>query len=218
MRFENLSGFQTLCICFLQKSRFTFNKPSISTLASDTKFTIYRVTSFVRCCLKKCFTEWTKQVHEKLDGEIISIDGKTIRGSRDKNQRPIHMISAWLGEQELVLGQMIVEEKTNEITTIPLLPELLDINGCIVTADAMSCQREIAKKITHGKGDYVLSLKENQPTLYEYAQTYFDDALKNPQWYPEIQSYETLDKGHGRIERRRYYLTSDLAGLANAKE
>ena len=99
-----------------------------------------------------------------------------------------------------------------------LLLELLDINGCIVTADAMSCQREIAKKITHGKGDYVLSLKENQPTLYEYAQTYFDDALKNPQWYPEIQSYETLDKGHGRIERRRYYLTSDLAGLANAKE
>ena len=82
----------------------------------------------------------------------------------------------------------------------------------------MSCQREIAKKIIHGKCDYVLSLKENQPTLYEYAQTYFDDALKNPQWYPEMRSYETLDKGHGRIERRRYYLTSDLSGLTNAKE
>ena len=100
------------------------------------------------------------------------------------------MISAWVGEQELVLGQMSVEDKTNEITTVPLLLELLDINGCIVTADAMSCQREIAKKITDSKGDYVLSLKENQPTLYDYAQTYFDDALKSHQWYPEIQSYE----------------------------
>ena len=125
----------------------------------------------------RCFTQWTNQVHEKLGGEVISIDGKTVCGSISENRKPIHMISAWASEQELVLGQMCVDEKTNEIPTVPLLLELLDISGCIVTADAMSCQREITKKIIDGKGDYVLSLKENQPTLYEYADTYFKDAL-----------------------------------------
>ena len=103
---------------------------------------------------KRCFIQWTNQVHEKLIGEIISIDGKTVRGSKSEERRPIHMISAWATEQELVLGQISVEEKTNEIPTVPLLLELLDISGCIVTADAMSCQREITKKIIDGKGDY----------------------------------------------------------------
>ena len=104
---------------------------------------------------KRCFIQWTNQVHEKLTGEIISIDGKTVRGSKSEERRPIHMISAWATEQELVLGQISVEEKTNEIPTVPLLLELLDISGCIVTADAMSCQREITKKIIDGKGDYL---------------------------------------------------------------
>ena len=167
---------------------------------------------------KRCFSEWTKQVHAKTDGEIISIDGKTVCGSKSEERKPIHMISAWATEQELVLGQMCVEEKTNEIPTVPLLLDLLDISGCIVTADAMSCQREIAKKITDGEGDYVLSLKENQPTLYEYAETYFKDALEHPQWYPEMTTCETVDKGHGRIERRTYYYSPDLSGLANAKD
>lgn len=167
---------------------------------------------------KRCFTEWTNQVHEKLWGEIISIDGKTLCGSRSEKRKPIHMISAWATDQELVLGQMCVEEKTNEIPTVPLLLDLLDVSGCIVTADAMSCQREIAKKIKDGKGDYVLSLKGNQPTLYEYAEDYFKDALEHPQWYPEMISCETVDKGHGRIEKRTYCLSSDLSGLATASE
>lgn len=167
---------------------------------------------------KSCFSEWTKQVHEKLANEIISIDGKTIRGSKSENRKPIHMISAWVSEQEMVLGQMSVEEKTNEITTVPLLLKLLDISGCIVTADAMSCQREITKKITEGKGEYVLSLKENQPTLYEYAETYYKDAVDHPQWYPKMAMCETVDKGHGRIERRTYYLSSEVSGLENADE
>ena len=128
------------------------------------------------------------------------------------------MISAWASEQELVLGQMCVEEKTNEITTVPLLLELLDISGCIVTADAMSCQREIAKKIIDGKGDYVLSLKENQPMLYEYAETLFNDASEHPELYPEMTSCETLDKGHGRIEKRTYHLFPDLSGLTTAQD
>lgn len=167
---------------------------------------------------KKCFTQWINKVHEKTAGEVISIDGKTICGSKGENRKPLHMISAWVSEQQMVLGQKCVEEKTNEITTVPLLLELLDISGCIVTADAMSCQKEITKKIINGKGDYVLSLKENQPALYEYAKTYFDDALENRHLYPEMASYETIDKGHGRIEKRTYYLSSDLSGFENLKD
>ena len=167
---------------------------------------------------KKCFTQWAGYIHERLTGEIISIDGKTVCGSKSEERRPIHMISAWATEQELVLGQMCVEEKTNEITTVPLLLDLLDINGCIITADAKSCQKEITKKIIDGKGDYVLSLKENQPTLYEYTDTYFKDALDHPQWYPEMTSCETVNKGHGRIEKRIYYLSPDLSGLETAPE
>ena len=128
---------------------------------------------------KRCFTQWTDQIREKIVGEIISIDDKTVCGSRSEERKPIRMISAWATEQELVLGQMCVGEKTNEIPTVPLLLDLLDISGCIVTADAMSCQREITKKITSGEGDYVLGLKENQPTVYEYAKTFFKDALEH---------------------------------------
>ena len=84
----------------------------------------------------------------KIANEVISIDGKIVRGNRSENQKPIHMISAWASGQQLVLGQRSVEEKTNEITTVSLLLELLDIKGCIITADAMRCQREIAKRIT----------------------------------------------------------------------
>lgn len=167
---------------------------------------------------KKCFSEWTQRVHEKINGEVISIDGKTLRGSRSDQRKPIHMVSAWVSEQQMVLAQRCVDEKTNEITTVPLLLEMLDITGCIITADAMSCQREIVQQIADGKGDYVLSLKENQPALYEYAQTYFEDALAHPQWYQEMTFCETIDKEHGRIEKRSYYLSSNLSGLGSVKE
>ncbi len=167
---------------------------------------------------KRCFHEWIKQVHEKTAGEIISIDGKTVCGSKSRTQKPIHMISAWVSEQQMVLGQKCVPEKTNEITTVPLLLEMLDIHGCIVTADAMSCQKEIAKRIVKGKGDYVLSLKENQPLLYDYTKTYFTDVMKNRSLYPEVITHETHDKGHGRMEKRTYYLSSDLSGLESISE
>lgn len=167
---------------------------------------------------KKCFTQWANRVHEKVAGEIVSIDRKTVYGSKSDKRKPIHMVSAWVSEQEVVLGQLCAEEKTNENTTGPLLLVLLDISGCIVTADAMSCQRDITKKIVDREGDYVLRLKENQPTLYEYAQTYFRDALENQKWYPEMTSCETIDKEHGRIEKRTYYLSSDLSGLDIAKD
>ena len=97
---------------------------------------------------KRCFSQWTNRIREKLPGEVINIDGKTACGSRSTRRKAIHMISAWATEQELVLRQMCVAEKTNEISSVPLLLELLDVSGCIVTADAMNCQREIAKKIS----------------------------------------------------------------------
>lgn len=118
----------------------------------------------------------------------------------------------------MVLAQRSVDEKTNEITTVLLLLEILDITGCIITADAMCCQREIVQQITQNKGDYVLSLKENQPALYEYAQTYFEDAVAHPQWYQEMTFCETINKEHGRIEKRSYYLSSDLSGLESVRE
>lgn len=167
---------------------------------------------------RKCFTLWVNGIHERTAGEIISIDGKTLCGSRDQNQKPIHMISAWASQQQLVLGQRSVEEKTNEIPTVPLLLAMLDISGCIVTADAMSCQKETVRKVIDGKGDYVISLKENQPTLHEYAAVYFDDALRNRHLYPEMSTITTTDKGHGRLEVRTYYLTTDLSGIENLQD
>lgn len=99
------------------------------------------------------------------------------------------------------------DEQTNEISTVPLLPESADISGCIVTADATSCQREIAKKIISGKGDCVLNLKKNHPMLCQYAETCPKDALEHPQQYPEMTTCETVDKRHGRIAKNLLYVT-----------
>ncbi|MCC8455811.1 ISAs1 family transposase, partial [Streptomyces rochei] len=118
--------------------------------------------------LNRCFLQWVETLVTKMGGEIIPIDGKTIRGSYDRNQgkSALHIISAWSSEQRLVLGQMKVEDKSHEITAIPALLELLDITGSIITIDAMGTHTEIAKKIIDKKGDYVLALKANHPTLY----------------------------------------------------
>jgi DDE_Tnp_1-associated/Transposase DDE domain len=112
---------------------------------------------------RRCFMSWTEGVREKTAGKVIAVDGKTARGSRDraKNRNPLHMISAWADANRLVLGQEATEEKSNEITAIPKLLALLDLHGCIVTIDAMGCQRAIAERIVEQGGDYVLGLKEN---------------------------------------------------------
>lgn len=159
---------------------------------------------------EKCFREWVETICHKTEGEIICIDGKTIRRSGDSGRNPIHMVSAWANEQRVVLGQMAAAEKSNEITAVPRLLEVLDIAGCIVTADAMSCQKGITKTMAAQKADYVLGLKENQPLLYRETKEYFQAAFAEPKRYPAIQMEETLDKGHGRIEKRRYYLTSEI--------
>ncbi len=119
--------------------------------------------------VKRCFIEWVKTIAKISDGEIIAIDGKTLRQSYDssKNKAAIHMISAWANSANMVVGQIKTEEKSNEITSIPKLIKILELKGCIVTIDAMGTQKEIAKTIIDAKADYVLALKSNQQTLYE---------------------------------------------------
>jgi predicted transposase YbfD/YdcC len=162
-----------------------------------------------------CFISWTKSVHTQTEGELISVDGKTARGSRDRknNKNPLHMVSAWCASNRLVLGQEATEVKSNEITAIPKLLALLELRGCIVTIDAMGCQRDIAKQIVDQGGDYVLGLKGNQGTLHEAVEDYFTTAQASEFKAIKYDYIEEVDKGHGRLEIRRYWITDDLQTL-----
>ena len=156
--------------------------------------------------MERSFLSWVKSVTQKTKGEIISIDGKTVRGSQDAKSRAIHMVSAWANANQLVLGQVRTEEKSNEITAIPTLLELLELKGCIVTIDAMGCQKDIAKRITTAEADYVLGLKGNQNDLHEDVKLYFDHINV------DLKTI-TKEKGHGRIETREYFLETEIDWL-----
>ena len=166
---------------------------------------------------KRSFRRWAESIRVKIKGEVISIDGKTSRGSGDDETKAVHMVSAWLSEQKMVLGQIAVPEKTNEITAVPELIKMLDIGGCILTADAMSCQKTIVAEIVRKKADYVIGLKGNQSGLLEYAELLYEGIRKEPGLY-EVKSIVTRDKGHGRQEVRTYYLSTELSGLHQQKE
>lgn len=159
---------------------------------------------------QECFMSWSQSLAEKVEGEIISIDGKTSRGSRSKTRNPLHMVSAWACTNQLVLGQEATDEKSNEITAIPKILKLLELKGCVVTIDAMGCQREIAKQITEKGGDYVLSLKGNQGSLHEAVKDFFNIAEAKEYAGVKYNFLEEIDKGHGRVETRRYWITSHL--------
>ena len=156
--------------------------------------------------LQNCFLGWVKQIVKKTKGEVIAIDGKQSRGSYDRNQKKsaLHVVSAWSNKNRLVLGQVKVKNKSNEITAIPALLKLLDINGCIVTLDAMGTQTEIADLIVQQGGDYVLSLKANHPTLLNSVKQCFDRLL--PLDRKEIKSeysHESkTEAGHHRLDKR----------------
>ncbi len=184
--------------------------------------TIQRVWSMIEPSdFEKCFCTWVEAVCGKKDGEVVSIDGKTLRRSGGGDQRPIHMVSAWANERQLVLGELAVEEKSNEITAVPQLLDMLDmldVAGCVITADAMGCQKEITKKIIEKDAEYVLSLKENHPVLCHEVQEYFSEAIKKAEFYPEMEQHKTLDCGHGRIEKRTYYLSTEVSWYQDLKQ
>jgi len=152
-----------------------------------------------------CIQQWLEEIGREI-GSHIAIDGKTLRGSFDKaaGKNPLHLVSAWASEARLTLGQIAVDSKSNEITAIPLLLELLDLKGATVTIDAMGCQKEIAAKIVAGGGDYLLALKDNHPTLYEAVCQEFMAALEADTPPAEIRRHVTVEISRGRKERREY--------------
>jgi predicted transposase YbfD/YdcC len=154
-----------------------------------------------------CFLLWTQSIQQQTRGEVIALDGKTLRHSFDTatGKKAIHMVSAWATQNRLVLGQVKVEEKSNEITAIPALLSLLDLNGCIVTQDAMGCQKAIAKQIVEQGGDYVFSLKGNQEQVHTDVRLFFEHALATQFLDIPYQVVESVEKDHGRIETRRVY-------------
>jgi len=186
--------------------------------------TFRRVMGMIKAeALEECYQQWVNEIlgsvrFEEKKGDNVGIDGKTVRGSGKPGLKPIHMISAWSSRAGLTLAQLRTSEKSNEITTIPDLLEVLDIAGSIVTIDAMGCQTNIAKAIIAGKGEYVLACKGNQEGLHEEIKEYFDyaDTLTKEEDKEEILYSKKVvrEKGHGRIEKRTYELIEDCELLS----
>ncbi len=165
--------------------------------------------------LKECFLRWIRTIAQAIGGEVVAVDGKTVRRSFDRTDEKsaIHVVSAWASENRIVLGQVKVDEKSNEITAIPELLSVLEIRNCIITIDAMGCQRAIAKVIQDKGADYVLALKGNQSTLRDDVELFFQDAEEHVFKGTEYDYHTTLDKDHGRIEKREYWTVADLEWL-----
>jgi predicted transposase YbfD/YdcC len=184
------------------------------------------------------FLSWVHAISARTAGQVVAIDGKTLRRSYDRgaNKAPIHMISAWAWANCVVLGQLKTEEKSNEITVIPELLNILALEGCIVSIDAMGCQKDIAARIVEQEADYVLALKGNQGATHQNVVAFFDqlqqqaheqqheqqhEPQQKPQqkaWEHATDSYETVDGDHGRIEIRRYWQVDDLSWLAERSQ
>jgi predicted transposase YbfD/YdcC len=162
--------------------------------------------------LHELFCTWVKSVVSELYG-VVAIDGKQARGTKDTSKRPLHVVSAFSAECGLILGQLSCEEKSNEITAIPKLLEMLEINGCIVTIDAMGTQTEIAKTIKNKQADYILALKENQKSLYNAVKLYLDDIYSEKKLLNEVNYCKNVSKGHGRIEVRECIISEEIGWL-----
>lgn len=148
----------------------------------------------------------------RRERDVVRVDGKTLRGSAGAGHKAYHVVSAFVSEQCITLGELKTEEKSNEITAVPELLDMLDLKGSIVTADAMSCQKKIAERIVEKEADYVIGLKENQPTLLEDARLYFEH------FSGECARFQTKEKGHGRIETRTYSLVTELDWLEQRQD
>jgi len=155
----------------------------------------------------ECFTAWVASLCDS-DGEIVAIDGKTSRRARRGEAHPLHLVSAWASRQRLVIGQEATAAKGNEITAIPLLLERLELTGALVTIDAIGCQRGIAQAIQARGADHLLALKDNWPTLAEEVRLFFDQAPPGA-----LDTHETIDGDHGRIETRRHAVSCEVDWL-----
>jgi predicted transposase YbfD/YdcC len=163
---------------------------------------------------EKCFVSWVSSISTLLPGDVISIDGKTLRRSHDNSdsKKSIHMVSAWSTSNAMVLGQFKTHEKSNEITAIPMLLEMLSIEKSLVTIDAMGCQKKIAECILNKGADYLLAVKENQPTLYEEINRLFFDSRET--FEKDFSNFtEQTNKGHGRVETRRCWVSNNISAL-----
>ena len=165
--------------------------------------------------LLACVTRWLAALGWTAAGEVVAIDGKTLRGSFDTaaGQSPLHLVSAFATEARLVLGQVACAAKSNEITAIPLLLELLDLHGAVVTIDAMGCQTKIAAAIRDAGADYVLAVKDNQPTLHRTLIDAFVASAEADDTDPTLRRLKTVGRGHGRGERREYFCAPVPAAL-----
>jgi predicted transposase YbfD/YdcC len=152
-------------------------------------------------------------LQQVTEGDIVPIDGKTVRRSGTASQKAMHLVSAWSKANGIVLGQISTEEKSNEITAIPKLIESLALEGCIVTIDAMGCQTEIAQAIVDKGAHYLLSVKDNQKGLHDELKSHFDAPVIGP----ALRTAESTDKGHGRIEVRRISVSDDVEALVEAE-
>ncbi len=159
---------------------------------------------------EQCFQMWIQSLVEKLGVEVVAIDGKALKGSYDRKSqlKALHLVSAWSREHRLVLGQTKVNAKSNEITAIPALLEMLDISGCIITIDAMGTQKSIAEKIIAADADYILSLKDNHPALHKQVKNWFEVAQSFGFKNVDVNISHRVEKGHHRIENRKVYTVS----------
>jgi predicted transposase YbfD/YdcC len=165
---------------------------------------------------QQCFVSWVTTISRLTVGEVVALDGKTLRRSHDKGagKAAIHMVSAWASQNRVVLGQVKVDDKSNEITAIPALLRVLALQGCIVTLDAMGCQTEIAAQIIEQEADYLLALKANHGRLYQEVERLFNDALTDPKKAIPYQTNRTVNKDHGRLEIRQCWTISHPQYLA----
>jgi predicted transposase YbfD/YdcC len=172
---------------------------------------------------QKCFQGWIAQAVATDDNgpaRLVAIDGKTCRRSHDAAQGlgPLHIVSAWASEEGIALGQVAAEEKSNEITAIPLLLKRIELTNTLITIDAMGCQKEIAREIVAGGGDFVIAVKDNRPKLREAMGAYFEKHLERDLEDLKYRFHETRDQGHGRLDERSYFLTKVPSDFAVKKE
>jgi predicted transposase YbfD/YdcC len=176
-----------------------------------------------------CFLGWTQSVRQAIPQEIVALDGKALRRALNKDQSIQYVVSAWAENNGLVLGQWKVADKSNEITAVPQLLRVLELSGCIVTLDAMGCQKKIAQEIVEADADYVLALKGNQETVHDEVKTFLDETLaeKQARRLPgaklspaaaTLAAVETVEKDHGRLETRRYYQSDRLEWFADLEK